>query len=111
MRLLSKVFAEIDSRSLEWNISKGFDRNLGLQFFSQSRNWVWPSSRRQYTLTDLETHQFRINCEPGERVCFGAWLDGRSRQRVWGVGTKNKRACKTCCGVCGRGPFTSNLVW
>jgi hypothetical protein len=71
---------------------------VGLEFTSQSRrDAVWPGDNRQYTLAGEQT--YNLNCQPGEKICYGAW---RENQRVtWGTGRNNRESCEHCCVTCG----------
>ncbi|MCK0209032.1 hypothetical protein MWN33_13425 [Starkeya koreensis] len=70
---------------------------VGLQFFSKSRRHFWPAADRQYRLAVEET--YRLSCQPGEKICLGAWRDGQTRQ--WGVGRDGRSGCENCCTTCG----------
>jgi hypothetical protein len=67
-----------------------------LKFFSQ-RN-VWPGSDRAYVLNTRAPTPFRLSCEPGERICYGAFY--RNNSTSWGAGQYGEKSCASCCLVC-----------
>lgn len=75
---------------------------LGVKFFSQTRNNVWPAANKQYILVRSDT--YRLSCKPGEKICFGAWRDYQTI--YWGVG-RGKEGCANCCIICGGGMETT----
>lgn len=77
---------------------------LGLGFFSETRNAVWPGGGKQYVLSGTET--YNLTCQPGEKICFGAWRDHQTT--YWGSGRGGKQACNSCCIKCG-GTFRTTL--
>ena len=48
---------------------------------------------------------YKISCIKGEKVCYGAWLQGNS-SRYWGVGKGNQQKCADCCYTCGGNTVT-----
>ena len=86
--------------SITWRI-RSFHKNVvDVEFYSQNRRHVWPGGGKVYTLRDYESHQARISCIRGEKICFGAWVRGNPRS-YWGVGRGGKNGCKGCCYTCG----------
>lgn len=69
---------------------------LGVQFVSETRNHAWPGNNRQYVLSGTST--YRLSCQPGEKICFGAWRDYQTT--YWGVGHGHE-GCIKCCIRCG----------
>jgi hypothetical protein len=78
---------------------------LGLEFTSQSRSAAWPGGNRQYNVSGTST--YNLTCQPGEKICFGAWRDHQTT--VWGVGRNNSQGCQRCCVSCG-GTFETTLT-
>jgi hypothetical protein len=62
-------------------------------------NTVWPGGGKVYLLAPGETRQVTISCTPGERICYGAWINGNDRI-AFGVGPDNDRDCRNCCSIC-----------
>lgn len=83
----------IEVRSLHAN-------TVELSFYSQSFNRAWPGGSRVYPLADSEFHTYRLNCQPSERICYGAWVSGDSSS-YWGVGNGGEQGCTDCCMTCG----------
>lgn len=69
---------------------------VNLKFFSPSH--VWPSDDRAYVLNTRSPTPFRLDCEPGERICFGAFY--RNSDQTWGAGRYGERSCTNCCLIC-----------
>jgi hypothetical protein len=70
-----------------------------VQLYSQDRDYVWPSSDEVYLLDDGETKTMPIECQQGERVCYGAWISG-DQSTFWGVGPGKTQNCDNCCYTC-----------
>jgi hypothetical protein len=71
-----------------------------VKFFSQNRNWVWPGPTSHWTLGDNAQHAFRLACQDGEKICYGASYTADD-QTYWGVGFKGDKGCQNCCLTCG----------
>jgi hypothetical protein len=96
--------------SLAWDFKSNYRYKVGVQFYSQTRKGhVWPKHDEMWVLNDYATHTFRIGCERGEKICFGAWSIGDGGKTYWGVGDGNKYGCTTCCHTCGDNPRRSDL--
>ena len=70
-----------------------------VQLYSQERDYVWPSNDEVYLLDDGETKTMPIECEAGERICYGAWISG-DQSTYWGVGPGKTQDCDNCCYTC-----------
>ena len=75
---------------------------VDVEFYSTTRNVAWPGNSRVYSITDFERHSYKLNCQPGEKICYGAWVRGNSTI-FWGVGQGNKNRCRNCCYTCDGG--------
>lgn len=91
-------------------------RTLALKLFSRGESLrQWPSRTRAYTVKpDAEVQALKIDCDEGEKVCWGAWTggqpagtiggshrrEGRSTLSVAGAGDRGMEACADCCHVC-----------
>src|SRR5262249_46545950 len=71
--------------SLEFNIKSNYRYKVGIKFYSQTRNHVWPDSDNFWVLDDYGTHTYRLSCIRGEEICYGAWATGNDKT-YWGVG-------------------------
>ena len=70
---------------------------VSVAFYStsdESRSWAGR------TITDRDTHTFRLNCEAGEKICYAAWVTGGPLTQYWGVGRRGKQGCQDCCYTC-----------
>jgi hypothetical protein len=67
--------------------------------FSAKRNKSWPSSGEYWEIVDSKPKTYKVACEVGEKICYGAWYQHLSAE--WGVGHKNRYECKDCCITCG----------
>ena len=59
----------------------------------------WPGDDQVYMLPEEERKSIPIECEAGERICYGAWMVGNDAVR-WGAGPENDQNCETCCALC-----------
>ena len=71
---------------------------LGVAFYSKTRNTAWPGNNQQYNLNPKGDQTYTLNCQPEEKICFGAWRDHQSN--YWGLG-HNDHGCTDCCVTCG----------
>jgi hypothetical protein len=71
-----------------------------IKFFSQNRNWVWPSATTHWPLDDNAQHSFRLACQDGEKICYGGSYT-TDDQTYWGVGFNGDKGCSNCCLTCG----------
>jgi hypothetical protein len=86
--------------SLEFNIKSNYRYKVGIKFYSQTRNHVWPDSDNFWVLDDYATHTYRLSCMRGEEICYGAWATGNDKT-YWGVGHGGQKSCRDCCYTCG----------
>ena len=95
---LSSVKAETET----WRIRSFHPYTAQLEFYSQDRKGlVWPGRGQVYALRDSSFHTYSLECNPGERICWGAWDTG-SGSPYWGVGRNSRHGCTGCCWTCGR---------
>jgi hypothetical protein len=87
------------AQTLTFNIRSEYPYVVSLSFYSQNRDKIWPSKDSVYLLKDSLTHTFKIECQEGEIVCFGAWVRNEQTQ-YWGVGYEGKQYCSSCCYRC-----------
>jgi hypothetical protein len=72
--------------------------SINLKFYSSPRKHVWePGTNKHWLLNDSKLYEFKLNCVPGETVCYGASYEYHGD---WGVGLKGDRGCEKCCVVC-----------
>ena len=75
---------------------------VDVEFYSRTRNVVWPGNNRVYSIQDFNQHSYKLNCQPGEKICYGAWVRG-NQTIYWGQGAGGKNACRNCCYTCDGG--------
>jgi hypothetical protein len=96
---IAPAFSFAESKTLTWRI-QSFDKQVvNVQFYSANRKHVWPSPDKVYSIEDYEVHSYPISCIAGEKVCYGAWVRGKSSSH-WGRGKDGKHGCNDCCYVC-----------
>lgn len=91
-----------DPNGQTWIVKSMYAYKVQLTFFSQDRNFAWPGGNEAYALYDSLEHTYNLSCRQGEKICYGAWPNGRS-DIYWGVGADNNRSCSNCCERCGSG--------
>ena len=73
--------------------------DVGLEFYSMDRNHVWPGGDDVWVLGPSDgAVPYKLQCQPNELVCFGAWTISQKDQ--WGAGIDNSMQCETCCFYC-----------
>jgi hypothetical protein len=88
---------------------RAFDDNaVDVSFYSQNRKAAWPGNGLVWTIRDYDVHSYKLNCIPGEKICYGAWVRGSSNE-YWGVGQSNRNRCTKCCYTCEDG-FVTPIV-
>ncbi|MBT6118709.1 MAG: hypothetical protein HOH66_12655, partial [Rhodospirillaceae bacterium] len=66
------------------------------------RDAAWPGGGNAFILDNGEPHSLPLACDEGERVCYGAWVQGDT-SISWGTGPGGEGACDDCCYICGTG--------
>ena len=76
------------------------DRGVAVELFSQDRAISWPGGNKVYFLDVGERKSMTVSCQEGERICYGAWVNGDD-SRWFGVGPDNDQPpCTYCCFIC-----------
>ncbi len=70
-----------------------------LELSSTDRDKVWPGNDKVFFLEKGEKKSVPVECEPGENICYGAWLNGDAGT-FWGVGPDRDQHCEDCCTIC-----------
>ena len=92
----------VQAETETWQIRSSYPYKIQLEFYSMDRRGVaWPGGGRAFPLDDSQSKPFTLNCQSGERICYGAWVTGVGR-KYWGVGANNRHGCTDCCWTCGR---------
>lgn len=105
---LALVTGSAATDTIQFKFRSNHEYSVGLEFTSQDRNHQWPGNGKAYKIDDYEIHTYKLSCQRGETICYGAWLEGDSTQ-YWGVGMDNENHCSDCCYVCG-GNTKINLI-
>jgi len=96
---LDALTNELESRGdVTFNIECQSQYKIQLAFYSQDRNVAWPGNSRVYAINDYKTHQYKLRCNSGEKICYGAWVVGGGE--YWGSGMNDRHACESCCRRC-----------
>lgn len=80
-------------------VRNGVDRAVVLEFRSRDRDMVWPGNGQVFYLDPRQNKSVPIECNAGERICYGAWVYGAAAT-AWGVGPRDDRECPDCCRIC-----------
>ena len=93
--LLQPAMAE----ELHVKVTSKYDDVVQIHFYSYTRDHQWPSEGRSYTLVGDQPQSINLACNPGEQICYGAWV--KSDVKInWGVGFGKQRRCTACCYTC-----------
>lgn len=107
---LFAVSAPASAADVTFMMKNNHPNALEVELYSLDRDHVWPGNSQVYILDDGETKQMPLSCEEGEKICYGAWIQG-DQETYWGVGPGNKQACDDCCYTCtGGATETIDLV-
>jgi hypothetical protein len=68
----------VPPHGLRWGFRNLHYNVVGIQFYASrpSGRHVWPGPGRAYLFKSGDHHIVRLGCQPGEKVCFGAWSQG-----------------------------------
>lgn len=70
-----------------------------VELYSAENQRSWPEDGQLFILADSSPRKFTVPCEQGERICYGAWVEGDVSQ-FWGAGHEGKKNCDDCCRIC-----------
>jgi hypothetical protein len=79
-------------------IKNGHSRAIAIELHG-SGGKAWPGDDQVYMIEKKMQKSIPIECEPAEKICYGAWLMGDDRTH-WGVGPDNTMSCTDCCTTC-----------
>jgi hypothetical protein len=93
-------------RSITFRIRGNHSNTMIVAFYSPDGRHGWPGGDRGgilngYKITNYDVQEYRLNCTPGGRICFGAWVYGRAGGIYWGCGPGCHKGCSNCCYACG----------
>ncbi len=89
--------AQAENGLVTFTIQSHASHAVNLKFYSKSRNAEWPGVHQHWVLSDHAPHSYKLNCQTGENICYGAGYPDNAK--LWGVGT-GKAGCHGCCLVC-----------
>jgi len=72
---------------------------MQIEFYSQDRKVAWPGNGQAFNINDYKTHVYKLSCNSGEKICYGAWPTG-SGSKYWGKGFDDRHSCDNCCARC-----------
>ena len=75
---------------------------VSISFYSQNGNYAWPGGDKVWIIDDNRIHAYRLNCNYGEVICYGAWVRGNP-DLYWGSGPGGIHSCSSCCLRCNGG--------
>jgi hypothetical protein len=96
------------AEQMTWEVKSLYRYKVQIEFYSQDRNRAWPGGDRAYNLNDYDTHSFTLNCNSGEKICYGAW-DANASSTYWGVGKNDRQGCQGCCYTCDGDTYSVRL--
>ncbi|MEO1200734.1 MAG: hypothetical protein AAFX39_16170 [Pseudomonadota bacterium] len=99
---LATTPAPASAETLTFNVRSNHQYRVQLEFYSQWRDAAWPGNGQAYVIADYEVHAYTLNCQSGEQICYGAWVDGDA-STYWGVGLNDQYGCSNCCYTCNGG--------
>lgn len=88
------------AEDMYWSVRSLYPHRVQVAFYSEWRDWEWPGAGKAFDLNSDETYSWNLTCNPGEKICFGAWVTG-DVGKYWGMGYNRGHACRQCCWVCG----------
>ncbi|UVK55864.1 hypothetical protein DBIPINDM_002428 [Mesorhizobium sp. AR02] len=72
---------------------------VAVELFSRDRETVWPGNDKVFMIDPNSQKSVPLSCNQGERICYGAWVDGNDQISA-GVGPDNDQPCDNCCFIC-----------
>ena len=70
--------ATATAQDVTYSVRNDHPNTVELEFYSADRDVAWPGGGNAFILDDGEPHSLPLACEEGERVCYGAWVQGDS---------------------------------
>lgn len=96
------------AETFTWIVRSLYPYRVQLEFYSQDYDRAWPGGDNVYVLQDDKFHQYTLNCDYGEKICYGAWVDG-DISTYWGSGYYGQEYCNSCCSTCDGGTRQTTL--
>lgn len=86
-------------RELTFLVESKYAYKMQIEFYSQDRKVAWPGNGQAFNIDDYRTHVYKLSCNSGETICYGAWPTG-SGSKYWGKGFNDRHSCENCCARC-----------
>jgi hypothetical protein len=96
---LALVATQAYAQGMTWQVTSNDKFKVLFKLYSQDRNHVWPNSSEAWEISDYRQHSYPVNCQPHEKICYGAWQEGND-STYWGCGHNCEQRCDTCCHYC-----------
>jgi hypothetical protein len=104
---LAKILESQSQSDVTFIIHSDFQGKIQVGFYSRARNAAWPGGDKVYAIDDQEPHTYKLSCNVGEKICYGAWPVAGSTH--WGVGKDSAYGCSGCCAKCDGRTVSFNL--
>lgn len=88
------------AETLTFLMRNNYGTNIEVEFYSRTRSHVWPGNGQIYPLDTYGNHSYKLGCQYGEQICYGAWVAGDRNGIYWGVGPGGQYGCSNCCYTC-----------
>lgn len=75
----------------------GFD--VALELYGERPGRVWPGDGKVYLIEKGMKKSIPVECDGGERICWGAWRNGNDAIS-YGAGPDKAFECARCCYIC-----------
>jgi hypothetical protein len=87
------------AETFTWKFRSEHKSVVDVELYSKTRRHIWPGNGKVYTIKDYSNHSVDIACQPGEKICYGAWVRN-SLSKQWGLGKGGRGGCDHCCYTC-----------
>ncbi|TAH64674.1 MAG: serine/threonine protein kinase [Rhodopseudomonas palustris] len=97
--------------SVSFTFSNSVGLRVGIRFYDGSKRQQIDPEQGQHALSIGKTQTYKVPCQSGVNICFGAWGEREAFQPFWGVGRNGDQACSDCCLTCRSSsiPLTQDL--
>jgi tetratricopeptide (TPR) repeat protein len=85
-----------------WQFRNNAGEQLQVRVFAPARGKKWPGDDVSWPLYSVGPYEFKIECQQGEQICYGAW-GYYNPDTYWGIGRHGEHRCQACCYVCNEG--------
>ena len=93
------IAAPAAAADMTFFMKNGMPYGVAVELYSRNRFHRWPGGDEVYLLERGEKKSATVQCEAGERICWGAWRNGDDGT-AFGVGPDDTRDCPSCCRIC-----------